>query len=194
MISRAIFFIGGLHVFCWIITPLALRNFPFSQSTCGLNSLRNGYPKSARSCPRSDIKNYCFSFLPLYISSSWHERVICPALLFDPSTLYTYRGSLRAWVASLSLWTVLVSKKFSVVPLSSSAFSTVRVPLNSNGTCIAEILCIYMELICKAFTQVIRCWPSKNPTKWILVLLCLVLPVPQSYFPTICRTHRQIDF
>ena len=166
--------------------PLASRNFPFSQSTYGLNSQRNGYPKSAWSCPRSDIKNCCCTFLLPYVNSSWHECVICPALLFDPSTLYMYWGSLRRWVASLSLWTVLVFKKFSVVPLSSSAFSTVRIPLNSNGTCIAEILCMYMELIHKAFTQVVRCWPSKNPMRWILVLPHLVLPVLLSCFPTVC--------
>src|SRR6266850_6761596 len=68
--------------------PLASRNFPFVQSTCELNSQRNGYPKSAQSCPKSNMKNCCFMFLPPYVNSSWHECVICPALLFDPSTLY----------------------------------------------------------------------------------------------------------
>ena len=140
------------------------------------------------------MKNCCFIFLPPYVNSSWHGCVICPALLFDPSTLYTYQGSLRAWVASLSLWTVLMFKKFSVAPLPSSAFLTVWVPLNSDGICIAGHFCIYMELIHKAFTQVVRCWPSKNLTKWILVLLCLFLPVLLSYFPTICQICWLKDF
>ena len=95
---------------------------PILQSMLGLADSKNGYPNMKSSGPMSATKNLWTVSILLCRIFRFVVCEICPPLLVVPSTFRTSCSRFSSWVRRWSCRNVRGWMKFSVAPLSSSAF------------------------------------------------------------------------
>jgi hypothetical protein len=93
------------------------------------------------------------------------SSLICPPWFSVPSTLYTVLGWVNSTVLMPSFLTILGSMKFSVAPLSSSAFSIAFFFALEKVRGMSSVFILKIQHVCTMWAHTQATWvePPKNP-------------------------------
>ena len=142
---------------------------PFVQLILGLNSFKNGYPKTIRSCPRLVIKKSISWWMTPIWTLSQHLWVIRLAWLWVPLILWIMRGAFSGLRGRQRWDTVRWSRKHSVAPLSIRASSVFCVVDKTNFIFKAFCLVESTWRACATRVATANLSTSKNPNHWALL-------------------------